>query len=140
MRFGIWALGLLAGIFGGGAIDFAGVSSPDAAVAAGAMIRGIGPDSCGKFLSALGNAPPGKSAHMQVQGTDFLSYGAVYLAWIDGFVSYANLTVPELQGNQIVVDATAIDYWIRQWCAANPTALFYEAGIALVKSELARRK
>ena len=105
------------------------------------MVRGFGPNSCGKFLATTSSFPAGQSGHMFSQGVEFWSTNESYFEWLNGFITYANLTVPALAGpNQITVDGTAIDYWMRQWCSTNPTSGFYEGAIAFVASEVAKRK
>jgi hypothetical protein len=51
---------------------------------------GSGQDSCGKYIAALGDAPPGKYRVMNTARGVYICENKVYEQWLLGFVSGFN--------------------------------------------------
>jgi hypothetical protein len=97
-------------------------------------IVGLGLNSCGQYLSAVHNHPPGKSQGLQYQGgATYVDEATRYLDWLAGFVSASNGWIARTDtGNGVKADYAAIDVWMRRWCEQNPTKLVIEAASEFV--------
>jgi hypothetical protein len=97
-----------------------------------AWVRGLGNDSCGKYLAAVhGHAPGAGNTVNHPQHGRYYDDHVRYMDWLSGFVGATNWWVAD-EPNQIRVDNAAIDVWIRKWCEQNPTKALVEAASAFV--------
>jgi hypothetical protein len=105
---------------------------------AGVLILGAGQRSCGQFIAAVGQTPVGSV--MMVEKRDGKLYGELirFHEWMEGFVSGHNAAYEANTDDQIRIDLSSLDLWLRNWCNAHPTKTFAEAGQAL-RGELAPR-
>jgi hypothetical protein len=98
-------------------------------------VLGVGNNSCGQYLSAVHNHPPGKYRVMNHQEGQFSDQHARYYDWLAGFVSASNLWMARTNtGSTITTDNAAIDVWVRRWCEQNPTKTVTEAANEFVIS------
>jgi hypothetical protein len=87
---------------------------------------GVGTDSCSVFISQI-VAPPGKTVSRRApdDGRDYYSKSTIYLEWLLGFVTgYNAASGPQ---SQFQFDAAAVDLYVRNWCAQNPTGNIFTA-------------
>jgi hypothetical protein len=93
---------------------------------------GVGSNSCGKFIAAIGKIPPGKLNVMN--NTDagrLVSENAQYQEWLMGFLTGMNAA--HAGGQQIEdLDIAGIDLWMRNWCNKHPTKMVFDGAIALI--------
>src|SRR5438046_1599433 len=83
---------------------------------------GVGMNSCGMYLSAAHNHPPGMSQAVKVSEGEFFDEHARYAQWLAGFISATNFSIASagLDGT-VRSDNASIDVWVRKWCEQNPT-------------------
>ena len=100
-------------------------------------MTGIGASSsCGRYLSAVYNLPPGQTGSVQLPEGRFFNEAARYFDWLAGFVSASNGWITRSgTGNSIRADYAAIDVWMRKWCEQNPTKSVAEAASEFVTSQ-----
>jgi hypothetical protein len=97
---------------------------------------GRGNRSCGSFIAALGEAPPGKYREMNTARGVYVTENKVYQEWLLGFVTGFNATHagdPEKQVTKI--DPAGLDLWMRNWCNKHPAQTVTE-GAATFISEM----
>jgi len=91
----------------------------------GSTIWGMGVDSCGQFIGAIGKSPPGKYEYIDTRSGHFVSENANYQQWLLGFVSAANATLSALNAAHPDplkrIDLAGMDLWMRNWCNQHPT-------------------
>jgi hypothetical protein len=94
---------------------------------------GMGNKSCGQYLSAVHNHPPGKHRLAELQEGKFFDEHALYSEWLAGFISASNYWIVRAgTGNSVKADYAATDVWVRKWCEQNPTKKVLEAAIAFL--------
>lgn len=59
-----------------------------------------------------------------IDGNRYYSENAIYLEWVNGFISSVNIIHPD---RQVRNDNYATELWIRNWCNAHPTERFADA-------------
>jgi hypothetical protein len=99
---------------------------------------GAGNNSCGKYIAALGDAPPGKSREMNTARGVYVSENERYLEWLAGFVSAfnaVNAATGDLE-RQVQIDAAGMDLWMRNWCNQHPTDSVWDGAIAFIHEML----
>jgi hypothetical protein len=84
-------------------------------------VHGRGLDSCGKYLSAAHDQPPGRYHSFKgPQGAPLFDEHGLYVQWLLGFITATNMSsVSAGTGSNIQniqTDAAAIDVWMRKWC------------------------
>lgn len=87
---------------------------------------GVGTDSCSVFVSQI-VASPGKTVSRTApdDGRDYYSKSTIYLEWLLGFVTgYNAASGPQ---SQFQFDPAAVDLYVRNWCAQNPTSNIFTA-------------
>jgi len=94
---------------------------------------GMGLNSCGQYLSAVHNHPPGTYTSIErPQEGEFFDEASRYQQWLGGFISGSNWKTYKDSGNNVRTDGAAIDVWMRRWCERNPTKKVFEAAAAFV--------
>jgi len=94
---------------------------------------GMGLNSCGQYLSAVHNHPPGTYTSIErPQEGEFFDEASRYQQWLGGFISGSNWKTYKDNGNNVRTDGAAIDGWMRKWCEQNPTKKVFEAAAAFV--------
>jgi hypothetical protein len=102
----------------------------------GVFVIGMGDESCGKYLSAVHNQPPGKYRVLNRRDGEYYDEHMVYVEWLKGFLTALNLSsVMAGKDNITTADNAAIDVWIRRWCEQNPTKKLIEAVLAFTKDQ-----
>jgi hypothetical protein len=92
------------------------------------IVIGAGQKTCGSFISAVGDAPPGQFAMVNTRHGEFDSELRNYQSWLMGFVTGVNLERAAHEASQIAnVDIAAIDLWMRNWCSTHPTRTVLKA-------------
>jgi hypothetical protein len=107
---------------------------------AGVMVLGAGQRSCGQFIAAVGQGPVG--AVMQVPAPNGGKYYAElirYHEWMMGFVTGYNAAYEDNTDNQIRIDMSALDLWMRRWCNDNPTKTVSQ-GAQVFRDQMAPQK
>jgi hypothetical protein len=101
------------------------------------MVLGAGQRSCGQFIAAVGQAPVGAVAMVEKRDGSKL-YGELirFREWMESFVSGYNAAYEANTDDQIRINLSSLDLWLRNWCNAHPTKSFAQAGQAL-RDELA---
>jgi len=79
--------------------------------ARGFTTNGWGNYSCGQYLSAVHNLPPGKASWIErPEGRRFVDDAAQYQHWLDGFISASNLWIYRAgRGKDVTTDPAATD-------------------------------
>jgi hypothetical protein len=93
-------------------------------------MSGIGANkSCGQYLSAVYNHPPGQTRSINHPEGQFFDDAARYFDWLAGFIAASNWWMARTDtGNSVNnADYAAIDVWVRRWCEQNPTKSVVEA-------------
>jgi hypothetical protein len=87
-------------------------------------VIGRGIDSCASFLGEANKSQLGAIGMVvSPAGETYYSLHYAYVEWANGYLS--GLIV---KGERFFLsDAAGIDGWLRQWCAAHPTATFVRA-------------
>jgi hypothetical protein len=100
-------------------------------------VHGAGLDSCGKYLSAAHDQPPGRYRYFKgPQGATLFDEHGVYIEWLLGFITAANRSSSSAgTRSNVQTDAAAIDVWIRKWCEQNPTQMVSEAAWAFIQDQ-----
>jgi hypothetical protein len=99
-------------------------------------ILGVGTNSCGMYLSAVHNHPPGMSRIVNTREGQFFDEHMRYRDWLGGFISATNFSSASTGLDQdIKTDDAAIDVWVRKWCEQNPTKSVIEAAMAFVREQ-----
>jgi hypothetical protein len=94
------------------------------------FVSDLGNHSCGKYLAAVHGHPPGVGRVLKDSSEgQFSDDHHRYVAWLGGFFSATNWWVMD-ERNQVRIDNSAIDVWIRKWCEQNPTKFLIEAASA----------
>jgi len=98
---------------------------------------GMGLNSCGQYLSAVHNHPPGTYTSIErPQEGEFFDEASRYQQWLGGFISGSNWKKDNSRkkdnSNNVRTDGAAIDVWMRRWCEQNPTKKVFEAAAAFV--------
>jgi hypothetical protein len=100
------------------------------------FVLGVGRNSCGMYLSAVHNHPPGTSLGVKTREGQFFDEHARYIEWLGGFISATNFSMASAGPDQNVrVDSSSIDVWVRKWCEQNPTRSVIEAAMAFVRDQ-----
>jgi hypothetical protein len=108
-----------------------------AAHAAPVFEIGSGLDSCGKYIAALGDAPPGKYREMNTARGVYVSENKVYQAWLLGFVTGFNAVYAgDLEQQVTKIDPAGMDLWMRNWCNQHPTQTVLDGAIAFINEML----
>jgi hypothetical protein len=99
---------------------------------------GVGHNSCGQLIAAIGNTPLGKHEEAGTSRGVVVNEYAMYLQWLGGFVSGYNATKysekqPQVRG----VEAAGMDLWMRNWCNEHPTQKVIVGAIAFINEMLA---
>jgi len=77
---------------------------------------GMGLNSCGQYLSAVHNHPPGTYTSIErPQEGEFFDEASRYQRWLGGFISGSNWKTYKDSGNNVRTDGPAIDVWMRRW-------------------------
>ncbi len=120
-----------------GAAPLNGPANPASRPKATWVVRGVGSDSCGKFLAAVENMPPGKGATLNYDGNTWFDKDEVYAEWIQGYITAVNLMQVFFPHptKQIDVDYPGTELWIRDWCEARPANSLLAAVSAFVRSQ-----
>jgi hypothetical protein len=99
--------------------------------------HGVGLGSCGKYLSAAHNQPPGRYMNFKgAQGAPLFDEHGLYIEWLLGFITAINRSLLSAgTRSDVQTDAAAIDVWIRKWCEQNPTRTVAEAACAFTQGQ-----
>jgi hypothetical protein len=97
-------------------------------------VHGIGGKSCGDYLSAVSEHAPGTGMQIRQGNREYFDEALVRREWLAGFMTAMNMMWSE-PTMQITADAAAIDVWIRQWCAQNPSGALVHAAAAFVREQ-----
>ncbi len=81
------------------------------------MISGMGIDSCGSYMLALGDNKPGDA--IMLSGKFYATKANAYAQWINGFITSVNLSRKSGQ-DQIQVDPNGVALWIKRYCEEHP--------------------
>ena len=84
-------------------------------------VAGVGTDSCGKVTLAYTrfSNPVGGTVF---EGKTYLDEPNGYTQWMAGFISAHNILVAKNKpAKQINIDPVAMGYWLKTFCANNPT-------------------
>jgi hypothetical protein len=97
---------------------------------------GVGSHSCGRFIAAIGNLPPGQYRPIDTGNVHFVSENTQYQQWLMGFLTGFNFNIanggdPEQQISGRI-DLAGMDLWMRNWCNQHPTKLVYDAADAFI--------
>ena len=104
------------------------------------IMRGVGNDSCGKFLAAVGNLPIGKGPMIRsLDDRTYYSKGEVYAEWIQGYISGFNV-LSNNRSQQIDVDYPGVDLWIRKWCDTHAAEPLVEAVHSFIRGRVGLRR
>src|SRR5262245_14914186 len=77
---------------------------------------GVGTNSCGMYLSAVHNHPPGMSRAVKTREGQFFDEHTRYVEWLGGFISAINFSIASAGPDQNVKgDDASIDVWVRKW-------------------------
>jgi hypothetical protein len=110
------------------------------AVAHAASVFEIGAgnnNSCGKFIAAIGDAPPGKYREMNTARGVYVSENKVYQEWLMGFVTGFNAShAGDLEQQVTKIDPAGMDLWMRNWCNKHPTQEVFEGAYAFINEML----
>jgi hypothetical protein len=99
-------------------------------------VMGGGQNSCGKFIGAIGGAPPGKYREMNTGSGVFVSEYRRYQEWLMGFVSGFNSAHSDDFEQQVKIDLAGMDLWMRNWCNQHPTKKVFQAASAFINEML----
>jgi len=100
------------------------------------VIGTIGQSSCGQYLSAVHNEPPGRYRTLNhPQEGKYYNEHTRYLDWVMGFLTGMNLSSVRTGGRSINTDTAAIDVWFKRWCEQNPTKQLFEAAWAFIEDQ-----
>ena len=91
-------------------------------------IMGSGQYSCGKFIGALGDLPPGKYR----EKSGFVSENKAYTEWLMGFV----MGYSAAHGGDLKTDPAGLDLWMRNWCNKHPTQTVAQGAVAFITEML----
>jgi hypothetical protein len=98
------------------------------------IVHGIGGKSCGEYLSAASNHPPGTGMTAKQADVDYFDAATVQSEWLAGFMTAMNMVWSE-PTMQITAGAAAIDDWIRKWCERHPTQVLVHAAAAFTREQ-----
>jgi hypothetical protein len=93
-------------------------------------VSGLGTDSCGRLIAAVGSVPPGKFRSRDTASGVFVNEYAQYQEWLMGFVSGFNAMHEEEQ--QVSVDLAGLDLWMRNWCNKHPAQKVFHGALAFI--------
>jgi hypothetical protein len=66
----------------------------------GVYVKGVGVYSCGQFIGAISNTPPGKSRYLDARDGHFVSENTEYQQWLLGYVSAYNVLMAATAADQ----------------------------------------
>lgn len=105
------------------------------AQSSGWVVRGVGGDSCAKYLGAVHGGPVGTGQKIVgPDNRDFFDSAEVYAGWLQGYLSGLN-SVQSPGSKQIAVDYAGVQMWITNWCQERPASRLYEAAAAFARSQ-----
>jgi hypothetical protein len=97
----------------------------------GLLVIGVGQRSCGEFVAAVGMTPVGMVLqHPAQDGGKYYAELIRYHEWAMGFVTGFSSGHESNTDDQIRIDLSALDLWLRKWCNDNPTKEFAQAAPA----------
>jgi len=103
------------------------------------LLRGVGLDSCGKFLATVERTVSGKGLkYTHPNGTEFFDAGEVYAEWIQGYLSALNELNARTKKRQVSVDYPGVERWLRNWCQTHPAESVFAAIGAFASEQGAR--
>ena len=102
---------------------------------ASAFVIGVGQNSCGQLIAAIGRDHPlGQHGELDTVKGPFVDEYTMYQQWLMGFVSGFNVThaseAEQLQ--QVRTDPAAMDLWMRNWCNEHPMQGVFQAANAFI--------
>jgi hypothetical protein len=90
--------------------------------------------SCGKFIAAIGDAPPGRYRERNNATGVFVSENTKYQEWLMGYVSGFNAAhAGDLEQQVTKIDPAGIDLWMRNWCNKHPTETIFDGAAAFIE-------
>jgi hypothetical protein len=97
--------------------------------------------SCGKFIAAISDLPPGKYREVNgAKGSIFVSENKAYQEWLMGFVSGFNAAhAGDLEQQITKIDPAGLDLWMRNWCNKYPTYSVFDGASKFIAETTARR-
>ncbi|WP_130217663.1 hypothetical protein [Bradyrhizobium genosp. SA-3] len=110
-----------------------------ARAAEGVLVIGAGQRSCGQFIAAVGQTPVGQILYVERPNGKLYGELIRYHEWMEGFISGFNSGFQSNIDDQVRIDLSSMDLWMRNWCNAHPTKTIADAGLALT-GELAPRR
>ena len=100
--------------------------------------------SCGEFIAAIGDLPPGEHRKMNNAMGVFVSEYKGYQEWLMGFMSGFNFAHAGDEKQQVAnIDIAGMDLWMRNWCNKHPTKLVFDGVDAFInemRSDAASRQ
>jgi len=99
------------------------------------LALGVGTNSCGMYLSAVHNHPPGMSRTVNSREGQFFDEHMRYVEWLGGFITVTNVSMGTGPDQNVKGDDASIDVWVRKWCEQNPTRSVIDAAIAFVRDQ-----
>lgn len=108
----------------------ASVLSYNPAQGRGYFVYDPGNQSCEKYLAAVHGHAPGTASAINRRSRRYSDDHYLYMAWLGGFLSATNWWLMGDERNEIRVDGSAVDVWIRKWCEQNPASRLIEAASA----------
>jgi hypothetical protein len=100
------------------------------------LVMGSGQYSCGQFIAAIGDAPPGRFRGMNTAKGVIVSENARYQEWLAGFVSGFNASH---NGDQLTkIDPAGMDLWMRNWCNKHPTEMVFDGAVTFINEMQAK--
>jgi hypothetical protein len=100
------------------------------------IVHGIGGKSCGEYLSAASDHPPGTGMTVKRADVVYFDAATVQSEWLAGFTTAMNMMWAE-PAMQITAGPAMIDGggWIRKWCERNPTQALVHAAAAFSREQ-----
>jgi hypothetical protein len=102
---------------------------------ASAFVIGVGQNSCGQLIAAIGRDHPlGQHGELDTVKGPFVDEYTMYQQWLMGFVTGFNIkhASEAEQQQQVRIDPAAMDLWMRNWCNQYPTQKVYQAANAFI--------
>lgn len=91
--------------------------------------------SCGQFIALYNDDPLGKTRAMTWQGDKYFDAKYVYMQWAYGFITGTNMAQANAR-NQINVDGTAVELWMKQTCESHPTSKLVDVMVTFTQTQL----
>jgi hypothetical protein len=109
------------------ALSFVTLSPSSQGISQTLYVVGVGMDTCEEFTAHIAGLP-GQSLSRTApdDGQSYYSKSTTYLEWLLGYVTGYNAVAGDPQ-KQIKLDPAAIDLFVRNWCAENPTGTLFSA-------------